>query len=371
MADHVYRRFARDDIFHTTVHAQPSVIAESGSAGWSGNSLLDDNRLSLYGGVRSRSDVSSGSASSPSGLEVYPLDLVQTETIDGTIEVAGQYPQTGSIELVFVTDDTPPSAASVTDTRWYEEHHSAIDVLSDWYHSHRYSHYPALGELPVTMSLVHVPELFYGHQIATGSVLIWHHAFDSASGSNVFDVPGGTGTVGLSGTRYYADDGRGRLFDVPASTDDLGNIVTDWQSAWLSGTAYRVGTVFYNEGLVLFTHPSGAWHQQFLSMSFNEVSGSDPNIHVQFSGSTLLRSMVFMCRMPPAEVNASNNPTFSAADEAGKRWAVLPPEQSKTYVTAIGIYNEERQLVAVAKLAQPIRKREEDSLDVRLRFDLP
>jgi hypothetical protein len=369
--NHVYRRFSRDDLFHTTVHAQPSIVVESGSGGWTGNTNLLSNALSIYGGVRQRSDVSSGSVTS-SGLEVYPIDFVDTNSIDKVVGVPDSYPQTGSIELVFVTNDEQPNVASVTNTRWYEEHHSVIDLTSDWYHSHRYNHYPALGLLPPTMSLVHVPSLFYGRQIATGSVLIYHHAFDSASGSNVWPVPFGTGTVGLSGTRYYTDDGYGRLFDVPATFDDQGNVLTDWKGSWLSGTAYQVGNVFYNEGLIVLTHPSGAWHEQFLSMSFNEVSGTDPNIHIQFSGSTVMKSMVFMCRIPPGEVNASNNPTFRTFDTGtGKFYAALPPAESKTYVTAVGLYNEERQLVAVAKLAQPIRKREQDGINIRLKLDMP
>jgi hypothetical protein len=41
-----------------------------------------------------------------------------------------------------------------------------------------------------------------------------------------------------------------------------------------------------------------------------------------------------------------------------------------TYVTAVGIYNEFRELVAVAKIAQPIRKRETDQVNIRLRLDI-
>lgn len=346
MADAVYRRFQPGDLFHTTVHAQPSVVVESGSSGWSGSPVLNTNALSLYGGVRSRADVSSGS----SELQVYPIDLLHTNALERVVGIPGQYPQTGSINLAYITNTAQPTAGATTNTRWYEEHWAAINILSDWYHSHRYPHFLALGQLPGTMSALHVPEMFYGRQIATGSVLIWHHAWDSASGSNFG-----------SGTRYYVDDGIGRLFDVPVG------LTGDWQSAWMSGSARQVGNVFYGEGIVLFTSPTASWHLQFLSQSFNLVSGSAATVHVEFSGSTLMKSMVFMCRMKPGEVNCSNNPHFPVTSSDGRLWSST---SGTTYVTAIGIYNDERELVAVAKLAQPIRKRDEDNIDIRLRLDI-
>lgn len=356
MGSRVYREFSRDDLLHTTVRANPSVVVESSSAGWSGNSGAPSGSLSLYSGVRSRADVGPSSTGS---VRVYPIDELDTRSVDKVIGVPGEYPQTGSIRLAYVTNDERPTALAVTDTRWHEEHWSAVSILSDWYNSHRYSHYPALDQLPATMSVLHVPEMFYGRQIASGTVLVYTRAWETASGSNV--LPSGTGTIGLSGTRYYVDDGRGRLFDVPAA------LTGDWQSAWLSGTAYRVGSVFYNEGLIVLTHPSGAWHNELFSASF-AASGSSARLHCQFSGSTVLKSMVFMCRLGPGEANASNNPTYYQTDSSGKSWARL--SEKKTYVTSIGIYNEERQLVAVAKLAQPIRKRDEDSICVRLRLDI-
>jgi len=355
--DHVYRRFTRDDLFHTTINAQPQVIVESGSTGWTGNTLLGNNSLSLYGGVRSRADVGPNSTGS---FKIYPIDELDTHSIDKVVGIPGSYPATGSITLVLCTRDPSPGALSTTSTRWYDRHWSAMSIASDWYHSHRYFHYPAIDTLPVTMSLLHVPEMFYGRQIASGSVFIWTHAWDTASGSNF-----------ASGTRYYVDDGLGRLFDVPVA------LTGNWQTAWLTGTAVQIGTVLYNEGLIVFTNPSASWHREFLSASFTAATGGLPTHHFELKGSTVMKSFVFMCRLPQAAANASNNPTYyntiTGSNGQPQRWAKFPSGsagENKTYVTAVGIYNEERQLVAVAKLAQPIRKRETDSIDIRLKLDI-
>ena len=344
MAGHVYRELSPDDLYSTKVNAQPAIIVESGSSGWTGNTNLGTNSLSLYGGVRSRADVGSGSA-----LQVYPLDTVDTHSIDKVVGIPGEYPQTGSINLVSCIRVQQPTVGASTSTRWYDTHWSAINNLSAWYNQHVSQVYPAFDALPNMITVLHVPEMFYGRQIVTGSVKMVTHAWDLAVGANIG-----------AGPRYYTDDGIGRLFDVPSGSD--------WKTAWMSGSASLVGHVFYDYGLVVFNNGDSNWHKEFVSSSFNNQSGSDPNLHVQFSGSTVIQSSVFMCRMGASDVNASNNPSFLSQSFDGRVWSRMP--DTRTYITAIGLYNEERQLVAVAKLAQPIRKREQDSLDIRLRIDI-
>jgi len=386
LADHTYRRFGRDDLLHTTVRAQPHFAMDSGTGGWTGSPLLNSNALSLYGGVRARSDVASGSTS---GLQVYPIDDVNTNSIDKVIGIPGEYPQTGSVNLVFCTDEDQGAllaidpfnpAYQVTDTRWFDEHWAPINILSDWHHQHTFFHYPALDQLPATMTLVHVPEMFYGRRIATGSIVLISDAWQTVAASNVWADTTGTGTIPLSGVQYYGDDGLGRLniyttFTDPSTDGDdyeegiedgsitdpkrgLGGLVTG-----SDGRALVAGYVFYDEGLIVFTHPSGSWHLENLSQSF----ATTPRFGVRFDGDTIMQSYVFMCRMAPGDVNASNNPTFYYVDAAGKRWIRSP---GQTYITAVGIYNEERELVAVAKVAQPIRKRDQDNLDIRLKLDI-
>lgn len=361
LSNHVYRRFnPREDISSARVHARPHTLAEysqslggvhvwlSGASGTQEFPWLSEDKVSLYGGVRSRVDVYSGSAS---GLQVYPVDIVDTHSIDKVIGVPGQYPQTGSINVVLCTDTSVPGAA--TDTRWYDEHWSVVSGVFLWHSLHGKQTYRS-SSLPATFTAVHIPEMFYGRQVATGSVYIWTRAWETASGSNVG-----------SGTRYWVDDGLGRLFDVPSAS------IGDWRSAWMSGSASLVGNVFYDEGLIVLTNPSASWHDQLWSGTFASTGNLAPAFHLEFDGSTIMQSMVFMCRLAPGEVNGSNNPTYSYTDAAGKMWAKSSgSNEGQTYITAIGVYNEERQLVAVAKLAQPIRKRERDNLDIRLRLDV-
>jgi hypothetical protein len=272
------------------------------------------------------------------------------------IQIPGEYPQTGSINIFHCINREQPNVFASTDAVWYDQAHSVVRRLSDWHRKHTKAVYPTEEDFyrigsgsgspypSGSFTGFHIPSMFYGRNIATGSVLLTVNSFIGA----------GFG-LDSTGTLFWKDDGIGRLWQVPSSTSD-----------WQSGTQV-VGNVFYNEGLIVFTHPYWRWHEMLLSGSTHE-----PHVTLQFDGSYHIKSMLAMCRMNPGDVNGSNNPTYYITDETGKRWARDWDQQTEaiTYVTAIGLYNEERQLVAVAKIAQPIRKRERDDIDIKLRMDL-
>lgn len=41
-----------------------------------------------------------------------------------------------------------------------------------------------------------------------------------------------------------------------------------------------------------------------------------------------------------------------------------------TYINHIGIYDDDKNLIAIAKLANPVRKRENDELTFKIKLDL-
>jgi hypothetical protein len=199
---------------------------------------------------------------------------------------------------------------------------------------------------PSEFRVFHVPSMFYGRQFATGSVELTCRAYDSQ---------------GL--VRVLRDDGRGGLYvsgSVTFSMSGEESLGVRWN---------KVGNVFYSEGLVVITDPA---MQDFGKLGADSASAK--TFAARFRGVTRTPSKVFMCRLGSAEGNASNNPTYASFDDRGdddpnNDRFVLNQDEAQTYITSVGIYNETRDLVAVAKLAQPIRKREKDRLMIRLRLD--
>jgi len=74
-----------------------------------------------------------------------------------------------------------------------------------------------------------------------------------------------------------------------------------------------------------------------------------------------------MCRVGRGEFNCTNNPTFFATGSAGERLVRHPSGSIRA--TTVGIYNSDRELVAVARLADPVRIRARDRINIRIRMD--
>ena len=82
--------------------------------------------------------------------------------------------------------------------------------------------------------------------------------------------------------------------------------------------------------------------------------------------------MIF-CRATADEFNFSSNPTYTDANDAG-RIVVIDESQQGTqkafsFVTTIGLYDANEQLLAVSKVSRPIEKNDEKDLTFRVRLD--
>ena len=125
------------------------------------------------------------------------------------------------------------------------------------------------------------------------------------------------------------------------------------------------------------------------SASFNTVTGSNVagdnawKLFTSISGSTALNSTTnaiqarneetitsihYFVRVKNAEYNFSNNPTFTTGSvgEFSQPTFIGDP---KTYMTTIGLYNDRQELLAVAKLSQPVQKSFSTEALVKIKLD--
>lgn len=90
-----------------------------------------------------------------------------------------------------------------------------------------------------------------------------------------------------------------------------------------------------------------------------------------FQNNTNINSTLIFCRATADEFNYSSNPTYT---DSGNRIRVIEQGQedvqrSFTYITTVGLYDVNDNLLAVAKLSRPIEKNDEKDLTVRVRLD--
>ena len=89
--------------------------------------------------------------------------------------------------------------------------------------------------------------------------------------------------------------------------------------------------------------------------------------NVSFNNTTELNSTIYFCRANHNEYNYSSNPTYLSSSQI-----VVKSKGEDTpvsYITSIGLYSADNELLAVAKLSEPIRKDPTTELTFRVRLD--
>jgi hypothetical protein len=99
--------------------------------------------------------------------------------------------------------------------------------------------------------------------------------------------------------------------------------------------------------------------------------GSNSNTAITFQNITNINSTLIFCRLSADEFNYSSNPTFT---DANNRIVVIDQgqedtQQSFVFITSIGLYDANDNLLAVGKLSRPVMKSNERDLTTRLRLD--
>ena len=88
---------------------------------------------------------------------------------------------------------------------------------------------------------------------------------------------------------------------------------------------------------------------------------------VSFNNTTELNSSVYFCRAHHNEFNYSSNPTY--LQESKIRVKNVSSDMPISYVTSVGLYSSDNELMATAKLSEPLRKDPTNELTLRVRLD--
>jgi hypothetical protein len=162
-------------------------------------------------------------------------------------------------------------------------------------------------------------------------------------GGAVYNIVSGSiddGTSIYSPTTYYGlmypQYGIVILNDVPLSGSLPGGI--------LLGTQQNDGTEGNNR-MRLFTA---------ISASVG-LAGVDDTYGIQARSSEQVKSTYYFVRVKNGEYNYSNNPTFVSGSLGALKYPTFYRDP-QTYITTVGLYNDRRELLAVAKLSRPLLK---------------
>jgi hypothetical protein len=196
------------------------------------------------------------------------------------------------------------------------------------------------------------------------------------------------GTVQLSfdtGGTYASPTQNVTLTDVGAATSSKVNSPAgEYGILYKDGSAdlaNALGLVYYQAGVVvltssLFDAATSMDPTNNDNMSDMMVSASIDTItqavrhrtrNIQFNNTTELNSTVYFCRANNNDFNYSSNPTYVTGSKIMVK--NVAADQPQTYPTTVGLYGADNELLAVAKLSEPIKKTPASELTLRVRLD--
>ena len=194
----------------------------------------------------------------------------------------------------------------------------------------------------------------------------------------------------LTGNTWAAPHGREEINDLHATSSYFVNSpVGEW--SYLSGsTKGKVGAIFYGPGLIvltasIFTSTADSTQQPiFFSNSLAQAQtvndcltgsaiSSSANglrrrwVNCNFVNTTELNSQMIFVDIGSNEFNYSSNPTYLSGSKIVVK--TDPTDIPITYITEVGLYSGDSELLAVAKLSEPIKNQAGSALSLRIRQD--
>lgn len=259
---------------------------------------------------------------------------------------------------------------------------------------------------------INIKRLFTRDSIVKDEFVIklFEHAHTTSSGSNVGIDTNDTSALLLS------DSGASTALRVTSVGGSIGTL----KRSDATGDDENVGLIFYEKGVVVLDAKKIFDVDQNISGSISAVTGTNsddttiadtfnqsegtltfsgsfiPNFWVSgsiddivdhvcatrfgrtnataagFLNHTFINSSVYICRVAPSQANYSRNPTYRKEDGTLRFIEDaddLGGSNPFSYITTVGLYDSNNNLLAVAKTSRPIEKNTETDLSISVRID--
>jgi len=211
---------------------------------------------------------------------------------------------------------------------------------------------------------------------------------------------------------YYVT---GSLIGTLKDTKGNGELVQTYStsSSPVDYSGSTMGMVLYNEGVIIltgshqlgddngislpgaggttnkWTHFGAGLHEDISSYSdIDQVA-----FEIKYQGVTQKQTLMLMCNADYGKLNWSNNPTYLSSSNNLNNYSISetsfkqhqqtihnithtelqqyePEFKRETYISKVAIYDDKRNLIGVATLANPVRKTEDRQYTFKLKLDL-
>jgi hypothetical protein len=176
---------------------------------------------------------------------------------------------------------------------------------------------------------------------------------------------------GSNGLTTLGDYGAQTDYRVNSPAGEYGLLYTSSVAPY--GESY--GHIYYQAGIAVITASNDIWPNALQSawIDTNDITGACNDVRNMwvdnnFNNTTELNSTIYFCRADSGEFNYSSNQTYLSESKIIVK-AGDPSNNPMAYITTIGLYSADNELLATAKLSEPIQKDPTNSLIFRVRLD--
>jgi hypothetical protein len=204
--------------------------------------------------------------------------------------------------------------------------------------------YPRLfNQIPTDrFFILSVPSRLYGEYIVPNSFI---YKTVIPKPTSIINPPPGTYTL--------TDDGEG-------------NILLNAAASGISITNEIVGNIFYEHGIVTMLTASLSSPTLYNRVIFGLNTAT--NVTCSFSSSITLYETQYRVNIRENEFNFSLNPSLLSGSE-GAIYSFATGSDFTPYLTSIGMYDDSQNLLAVAKLSQPLKIDSTTDINILVNLD--
>jgi len=390
-----YYKFNKNEIFYNTIKAHPKVKFDVN------NNNIYFNNLNIHSGafVDNITHTEVGSLSlyelnidRPSDSLIYPFI-----TKDGSFEAlqgVSKADYNTAFQLGDVITGSYPLSASLSRERFAAGHGTtsptgshilALKNTLNYYKpiSNHYAFSSSLGNKEIQeLTLLYIPSIFYGSEIKKGTVDLKFYISGTLAG-RLQDLYHNGELIQTDGTAYAQANGSGSVAGVILYTEGVAVLTGSWD---LTEDSYDFGDVTRQGDWINFA--AGA------NDGNTDVTPS-ASFEIGCEGTNYVETLTMFAQANKNNLNYSTNQTYIDYDSYQSKPILTGSAQyteglqvqlkntvsssfydyeekfkHQTFISKIGIYDEKKNLIAIANVATPIKKTGERDFTFKLKLDM-
>ena len=336
---------------------------------------------------------------------IYPWITKGSNWLGFATITGSEDPEWNQLDWGAILTGTYPLSSSITREEFAEDHElndatgSHLLALKNTFNNYQslcpaYAFSSSLGGWDKALdrgNLISIPSIFFSSQIKKGSVKLNYYLSGAIIGTLEDTYQNGC-LIQTDGTSYAQDQGSASVGGVVLYNEGFIYLSGSWN---LAPDTYDLGSVIETPKWVNF----GVGCND--GFSSGEITHS-ASFEVIFKGTTITPTLTLFAHAKKGQLNYSSNPTYvdkttrpgaQCDDATAYRFTAtsssyLQPNNMKfkntisssfcnysasfakqTFISKVGIYDVNRNLIGVAHMARPVRKRENDEYTFKLKLD--